>query len=145
MGLPARSSIPSQHFGVFFNWTRFIFMLYAVLYHSGLHFMGRKGHGIYFLTWCFGCECTGRCNAVCFFAILASPGSQFGFILVWMLPMGRVWFLPITILAHAQGLAGSPLTLLCLNALLSPKFKAQTSTFCPTEITDFGPHVSRAI
>lgn len=68
-------------------------------------------------------------------------GSQFGFISVWRLPMDRNWFLPKAVLAYAQRLADSSLTLLFLNALLSPKFKDQTSTFCPAEITSFGQYM----
>lgn len=133
------------HFRVFFNWNRFLSMFYAVLHHTRLHFMGEKERSWNLLIdLLLGPILKNTMNSASL-QCWAIPDSQFGFILVWMLPMDRVWFLPITLLAHAQWLAGSSLTLLFLSALLGPEFKGLTLTFFSTEITDFAPRVSRAI
>lgn len=129
MGLPASTSIPLQHFGVFFNWNRFLSMTSAILYNGGLHLMGGKGQRVYLLTRCFGCECTGPYNEFPFFAMWGQSGKSTGLTLVWMLPMGRVWFLSIMLSALAPQLAGSPLALLFLNVLLKPHIQSPDFSF----------------
>lgn len=87
-----RTRIPFLCLRVFFNWNRFLFMFYAVLILEQTAFYGQKRKVMESLLWftALGGACKESTMNSASLQCWASPGSPFGFILVWLLPIDRV-------------------------------------------------------